>query len=266
MAEFLTGAQLNSELERIFEEANEQLIIISPFIKMHPRIKDCLLSKKEYSRLEITVVFGKNENDKSKSLSEDEFKFLKEFPNIEIKYAPRLHAKYYANESSAILSSMNLYDYSQNNNIEFGILTRPKVFNISGQSLDKDAYVCFDRVIENSERLYLRSPRFEKKYLGMSEKYIGSEIEVDNLSKQFGYEPKVSKSRASETGFCIRTGVRIQFDIERPFSDRAFRSWNKFKEENYPEKYCHYSGEESNGETSFAKPILRKNWNKAKGK
>ena len=34
----------------------------------------------------------------------------------------------------------------------------------------------------------------------------------------------------------------------------------------YLEKYCHFSGEPSNGETSFNKPILKKNWKKAKAK
>lgn len=31
----------------------------------------------------------------------------------------------------------------------------------------------------------------------------------------------------------------------------------------YKEKYCHFSGEPSNGETSVNKPILKKNWKKA---
>ena len=35
MAKFLTGNGLNSELGKIFEEANEQLILISPFIRLH---------------------------------------------------------------------------------------------------------------------------------------------------------------------------------------------------------------------------------------
>lgn len=39
-----------------------------------------------------------------------------------------------------------------------------------------------------------------------------------------------------------------------------------FKNPDFPEKYCHFSGEESNGETSVNRPILNKNWKKAKGK
>jgi hypothetical protein len=52
--------------------------------------------------------------------------------------------------------------------------------------------------------------------------------------------------------------------IEQPLSNKAFESWNRHKDENYPEKFCHFSGELSNGETSFNKPILKKNWKKAK--
>ena len=44
----------------------------------------------------------------------------------------------------------------------------------------------------------------------------------------------------------------------------AYKSWAQYEDETYREKYCHFSGEPSNGETSFAKPILRKNWKEAK--
>ena len=74
-------------------------------------------------------------------------------------------------------------------------------------------------------------------------------------------EPKVG-SKAS--GFCIRTGLKIPFNPEKPLSVEAFKSWNKFADPNYAEKFCHFSGEPSKGETSVSKPILRKNWNEAK--
>ena len=65
-------------------------------------------------------------------------------------------------------------------------------------------------------------------------------------------------------GFCIRTGVSIPFDIAKPLSKEAYKKWNEYGDENYPEKYCHFSGEPSNGETSVKQPILKKNWRKAK--
>lgn len=67
-------------------------------------------------------------------------------------------------------------------------------------------------------------------------------------------------------GYCIRKGVKIPFDIKKPMCTEALKSWNKYKDENYPEKYCHFTGEVSNKKTSFKNPILRKNWNLAKKK
>jgi len=277
MAEFVKGNQLNAELEKIFEKAEEQIVIVSPFIKLHSRFIDVLKSKKEDHKLKITVIFGKNEGNISKSFSEEEFNFLKDFPNIEIKYEPRLHAKYYANESSALLSSMNLYDYSQNNNIEFGILTKVTLVgaltgNLIGDTIDKEAFDYFDQVINNSETLFKRTPLYEKINLGLTKKYTHSD-EIDKLSKRIGIKSSMTKiSRAMEsrkktdTGYCIRTGVKIPFNLERPLSDKAYKLWSKFKDKNYKENFCHYSGEQSNGETSFAKPIMKKNWNKAKRK
>ena len=41
-------------------------------------------------------------------------------PNIEIAHRKNLHAKFYANEDGSIMTSMNLYAYSQDVNIETG--------------------------------------------------------------------------------------------------------------------------------------------------
>jgi len=277
MAEFVKGNLLNSSLEEIFEKAEEQLIIISPYIKLHSRFIDVLKSKKNQHRLKITVVFGKNENNITKSLGEEDFNFLKDFPNIEIKYEPRLHAKFYANDFSALLSSMNLYDFSQNNNIEFGILTKANLLNeltssLFGDSFDRNAFNYFDQVIANCETLYKKRPVYEGKMLGLTKKYTHSEIEINQIEKRFEVSPTNITSNPSKKvndnifGYCIRSGERIPFNPKKPFSKKAFESWDNYKDENYKEKHCHFSGEKSNGETSYAKPILKKNWRKAKNK
>lgn len=72
------------------------------------------------------------------------------------------------------------------------------------------------------------------------------------------------KKAPNGNGYCIRTGVSIPFDIEKPMSYEAYKSWNQFGNSDYPEKFCHFSGKKSNGKTSVNKPILKKNWKKAK--
>ncbi len=104
MAEFLTSSDLNSAMEGIFESAENQLLLISPYIKLHERYKSILKSKLQNHKLKITVVFGKNEDDVSKSVKIEDINFFTEFPNIEIRYEKRLHAKYYANELTHLLA------------------------------------------------------------------------------------------------------------------------------------------------------------------
>jgi hypothetical protein len=58
--------------------------------------------------------------------------------------------------------------------------------------------------------------------------------------------------------------VEIPFNVEKPLSYEAFKSWSKYGDPDYAEKFCHFSGEPSHGDTSVAKPILKKNWKKAK--
>jgi hypothetical protein len=295
MAKFLTGNELNLEIEKIFEEATVQINLISPYIKLHDRYISVLKTKLTYDWLKITIVFGKNEEDLTRSMKLEDFNFFKEFPNIEIRHEKRLHAKYYSNEVKAVLTSMNLYSYSQDNNIEAGVLTKSSVFGVSDiasklvigeETVDTQAWNYFHRVIEQAEVLFLKVPSYNKGILGsgVAKKYIGSEVEIDKLSSFFSSKNKEenkrqdgaflsSKSEAEilnavksngKLGFCIRTGVEIPFSLERPFSESAYQNWLKYKNMDYQEKYCHFSGEPSNGETSHRRPILKKNWLKAK--
>jgi len=191
MAKFLQGNELNAELEKIFKNAKQQLILISPYIKLHDRYISTLQAKKDNPNLELIILFGKNEEDMSKSMKQEDFNFFKEFPNIEIRYEKRLHAKYYCNDLSAILTSMNLYNYSQDNNIEAGVLIKSNIIgkimtNFAGEELlDKAASEYFDNVLKQSDLLFKKIPEFESGMFGLSKKYKSSKIEVDLLTDFF---------------------------------------------------------------------------------
>ena len=283
MAKFLTGAALNQAVMQMFEEAQEELVIISPYIKFDETIRKKLERHLSNPELIIIVVFGKNEEDKHKSLSLDDISFLTAFPNIEIRYDARLHAKYYANEKSAILTSLNLHRFSIENNIEAGVMTtnsfkKTAVNLITGrEEFDDQATYYFGNVIDKATLVYSNVPVFQSEnFLGLSKKYITSYIEKDDIDNFFKGVVRKSKYKSKHkdtsatitpqqpTGYCIRTKEAIPFNVKMPLSANAYNSWIKFKNGDYPEKYCHYSGEPSNGETSVNKPILRKNWEKSK--
>lgn len=272
MSRFVTGNELNYEIEKLIKEASLELILISPFIKLHDRLKDELKSNPNKESLKVTVVFGKNKEELSKSLSINELQFFKIFPNLEIRYEKRLHAKYYANQVSSILTSMNLYDYSFDKNIEFGVISEQKL--IGTNKLDSESIEYFNKVIDNAEIVFKQKAIIKKSLGGFRKSFEGIKIIEDNIYKYYNIKPSPqqvdkqsqysSYSRSNFIpGFCIRSGVKIEFNTKMPMSKKAFQSWSRFKNQEYAEKYCHFSGELSNGNTTFSRPVLRKNWKEA---
>jgi hypothetical protein len=85
-----------------------------------------------------------------------------------------------------------------------------------------------------------------------------------NPPKHTTSKVEIKKNEGKPTGYCIRTGVLIPFNVEKPMCYDAYKLWNKFRDPEYAEKFCHFSGEPSNGETSVSRPILKKNWKRAK--
>jgi hypothetical protein len=262
MSRFLNHKSLANELFSLFEEAKEGITIVSPFIKLHPDIKKILKTKMADDEFYIQIMYGKNEGELSKSLSVDDLEFFKEFQNVSIHYQENLHAKYYANENKSIITSINLHEYSINNNIEVGILLERKFFGLGiDNSVDKEAFEYFERIFEKSKPVYFREVKKKKHFFGLFETNDGHEIE--DHSKKMYQSSSQPKMAPQKMGYCIRTGLKIPFNLKQPFSDDAFKSWNQYKNKDFKEKYCHYSGEYSNGATSFARPILAKNYKKA---
>ena len=227
-------------------------------------------------------------------MTKEDWEFFKSFPSIEIRYEKRLHAKIYANDFDAMITSMNLYDFSQDHNIEAGVvfdmskgLLSSVAVSLSGiESFEGQVENFLKTTIEQATVVFKRVPKYNEGFLGRK-KYIGSEIEEDHISEfvnnnsqsENNKEKNVQKQskvndvsrnvrRVEEPhyGYCIRTGVKIPFNIDMPMSRESFDVWKRFGNPDYPENYCHYSGEPSNGETSFAHPILSKNWNAARKK
>lgn len=300
MAEFIKGTKLSLEIEGLIERAREYIWLISPYIKLHGRIKEELETRRDDYNVHLLIVFGKNEHDLSKSISAEDVNFLRGFPNVSIYYHKDLHAKFYSNEDYSIITSMNLHQFSQDKNIEAGILLQHKnvLSKLADLALSKtdagqEAHSYFIEVIKQSQLLLHRKPDVKINWFPIPDKYLGSNNEVDIIDDFFKthktfianpvYNTPISKSAVqyiktqqivsppqpstshSSSGYCIRTGVQIPFNTTKPMSNEAFKSWEKFKNKEYPEKFCHYSGEPSNGDTSVGKPILRKNWSKAKG-
>ncbi|MCE3229648.1 MAG: hypothetical protein K0S32_4199, partial [Bacteroidetes bacterium] len=163
------------------------------------------------------------------------------------------------NEHSQILTSMNLYDYSQDENIEVGVKTEFSSLKnlLRENNIDQQAWEYFNEVIDKSDLLFQRIPEYDNGLLGFGKKYKDSKTTLDKISEHFTKANSETSSLANVSfGYCIRTGEQIPFNPAKPYSDKAYKSWAQYKNQNYKEKYCHKTGKPSEGKTSMANPIL----------
>lgn len=110
----LETTALSNEIEKLINESNEFTIIVSPYLKINnrlrPKLADCFIRNKKN-----LILYRENE------LTNEERKWLEHSDKVTLLPIKNLHAKCYLNERTALIASMNLYDYSQINNHEIGI-------------------------------------------------------------------------------------------------------------------------------------------------
>jgi len=148
MAKFLNTSATNYFLEELIKEARDRLILISPFLKLNDRIKE-LLSDKNRLKIDVRIVYGKSE------LQPAEMAWLQELTYIRTSYCKNLHAKCYMNEQLCIITSLNLYEFSQVNNNEMGVLIR----RLDDVELYREAYEEAQRIIRVSEEVRISLER-----------------------------------------------------------------------------------------------------------
>ncbi|WP_394753240.1 phospholipase D family protein [Crenothrix sp.] len=148
MAKFLNTSATNYFLEELIKDAKDRLILISPFLKLNDRMKE-LLADKNRLKIDVRIVYGKSE------LQPEEINWLKELTYIRTSFCKNLHAKCYLNEDLCIITSLNLYEFSQVNNNEMGVLIR----RAEDAELYKDAYEEAQRIIRISDEVRISLER-----------------------------------------------------------------------------------------------------------
>lgn len=128
------------------------MILISPYLRFSNRILELLEDKNRF-KLDIRIVYGKTE------LQPEEIAKLKHLEFVRLSFCNNLHAKCYLSESAAIVTSMNLYEFSQVNNNEMGILIQRE----SDGPLFQDTYAEAQRLIRVSEEVKISVERIMPK-------------------------------------------------------------------------------------------------------
>lgn len=207
MAKFLSTTGTNYHLEELIKGASDRLILISPFLKLNDRMKE-LLADKNRLKIDVRIVYGKSE------LQPQEIEWLRGLTYIRTSFCKNLHAKCYMNEEMCIITSLNLYEFSQVNNNEMGILIQR---SDDGQ-LYKDAYEEAQRIIRISDEVRISlervassepepaaTPAAEASGTD-SETSVGDKIPSSKLAQKFGLKTAQLLDRAAELGYLSQQG------------------------------------------------------------
>jgi len=150
MAKFLNTSATNYFLEEIIKSSKDRLVLISPYLRVNERVKE-LLEDKNRLKIDVRLVYGKND------LQPAEMNWLKDLTYVRTSYCKNLHAKCYMNEETAIITSLNLYEFSQVNNNEMGVLINRR----DDCDLYRDTWEEAQRIIRISEEVRITLEKVE---------------------------------------------------------------------------------------------------------
>jgi phosphatidylserine/phosphatidylglycerophosphate/cardiolipin synthase-like enzyme len=236
MAKFCTTKGISAHIDNIIKEADVFITLVTPFIKLSSEYIERLKEAAKKGVL-VRLLYGKEER-----IEEKTFNSLKSIENIKLFYYKNLHAKCYANEKNALITSMNLYDYSEANNREMGVFL----------SMLQDKSLYEDLMKEISSISIAAEP------IDIKIKHKIEIIRHENTSFNIPAKNRneISKSRMTKRNkaYCIRCNEPIPLCIEKPLCSDCFNTWSFFENREYVENFCHRCGKQIDGIT-FVKPF-----------
>ncbi len=222
--EFLTTKGILSSIEKIIRDANEFIIIVSPFLQIGQAYIERLVEA-EKKKIRISIVY--------KNLDDSEKDKLFKFHNSSVFQLDKLHAKCYMNEKTALITSMNFYKFSEENR-EVGIeITR-----------NENKYI-YESIKKEMDSIIGSAQRNEN-----NRTYQQNESNNRNVRDTRAFTKRNNESR----GTCIRCGRLIPFNPDRPFCWDCFQCWDEYGNEDYPENFCHRCGTRSRS-VCYARPL-----------
>ncbi|MFT0899784.1 phospholipase D-like domain-containing protein [Candidatus Methanoprimaticola sp. MG2] len=208
MVKFLDSDGIKSELSKVLKKSNDFIYLMSPYLRINDRYKAILKDMSDQGK-EIHIIYGKKE------MRADEAEWCHSIKRMGVHYWKDLHSKCYMNEKMAIITSLNLYEYSMINNHEMGVV----IYR------DQDSEV-YDDILDEVKRL-----------IRISETVKEPTPETEVLNKLILKKP----ISAHINGYCIRCGETIKYNTTKPYCEKDFKNWNRYKNPDYEEKhgYCH---------------------------
>ena len=219
----ISHGPVQADLIGLVDSSRRRLVLVSPYIDLWDLLIHSI-NRAAARGVEITLIArgGADADKHARALRRIESSLAF------IGFVERLHAKIYLNEEAAMLTSMNLVAGSALSTIEVSAFIEKRWAPKDYGQLRR---IC-DALIETSkeDRLRTEPPKDEERSAGTR-----------------------TGGRAPKWGHCIRCSERLAFFLDLPLCPACHSSWQRFKNKDYEERYCHKCGEEC--ATTFREPI-----------
>ena len=222
MTEILSAKAAFYHIEQIIKQARERIILVSPYLRIPQIIRDRLREAAQRG-VEITVVSRDVEKPEEKS----ERDYLLALPRLSLYTLSYLHAKCYLNEQQLVITSLNLYEFSERN-WEMGVRF----------TADEPAYADAKQEVDS---IVAAATLFSGPSRGVK----------PGVSMKPAPTPKPLAMPKSK-GFCIRCVAPVALNPAARLCRDCWTVWVVFENEEYPEKFCHECGRKA--DTSKARP------------
>ena len=190
MAEFLDTQGVSYYLKKLINNSNDKLYLISPYLQFNNQLKLSLEDRHKFS-IDIIVIYGKVSD-----INPEDSTWLQSMPGIKLLFHKDLHAKCYFNEKEAIITSMNLYMFSQQNNVEMGIYISKE----KDEELYKQLAVEVDRIKRGSEHRTISVQKVENKKIETSKDQLIAQPTEPNRTRPFGGKYLSATALSKELG------------------------------------------------------------------
>lgn len=210
MAKFCTTAGIAHGLEELIIEAQQEIILVSAYVQIHKLVMQRLRDAAARN-VSIKLVYRVDARNTQKEVEK-----LSELPTLQVYSIENLHAKCFMNEHTMLISSMNLYHYSEKNNREMGI----------------------SLTLQNDGPLFTQAREEVRSILRASTVVKQASAQGEGLTKQ--HQPTVLKpaSRPALNGHCISCRKSIKLCLNAPYCKACYLRWAQVGNALRAEQYC----------------------------
>ena len=116
MVQYLNTQAAYAEIENIVNRAENTLVMMAPYIQINRTLLQKIFHASEHRGINVSLICRKSD------FRPEEMDAMNKISRLEIFDLPNLHANCIFNEKAMVMTSLNLFDYTQINNRDMGAM------------------------------------------------------------------------------------------------------------------------------------------------